>query len=89
MRARITDEEYRCLEDAAKKVLGRCPTKAEGRSDSKANTQRQDWRRIRGQTEYMLKKKYDRPATKEEIYQLVRRYAKSSKGKPEEAKPLH
>ena len=80
MRARITDEEYKCIEDTVNKVLGRCPTKAEGRSDSKANEQRQAWRRIRGQTEYMLKKRYARPATEEEIYQLVRQYAKSSKG---------
>jgi len=77
MRTRITDEENRYLEDTVKKALGPCPTKAEGRSDSKANTQRQAWRRICGQTEYMLKKKYDRPATEEEIYQLVKRYARS------------
>jgi len=79
MRARITDEEYRHLEDAVNNILGRRPTKAEGRSDSKANAQRRAWGYVRGQTEYMLKKKYDRPATKEEICQLVRQYAKSSK----------
>jgi hypothetical protein len=78
-RATLTEQEYRCLDDTVNRVLGRCPTKAEGRSDGKANAQRQAWRRIRGQTEYMLKKKYDRPATEEEIYQLVKQYAKSSK----------
>jgi hypothetical protein len=80
MRTRITDEEDRCIEDTVIKVLGRCPTKAEGRSDSKANVQRQAWRYVCGMTEYMLKKKYDRPATEGEIFQIVRRYAKSFKG---------
>jgi hypothetical protein len=80
MRTRITDEEYRHLEDAVNNILGLRLTKAEGRSDSRANAQRQAWGYVRGQTKYMLKKKYDRPATKEEICQLVRQYAISFKG---------
>jgi len=73
MRTVLTHEEYGHLEDAVNNIFGQRPTKAEARGNSKAIAHRWGWGSVRGWTERKLRK-YDHPATKDEIYRIVRQY---------------
>ena len=78
-RTTLTEQEYQWILDAVNDLVGPRPTKAEGRSDSKANAQRYAWGHVHGWTERKLRR-YDFPATKEQIYQIARRFAEGVKG---------
>lgn len=73
MRARLTDEEYWWVVDAVNYFLGPRPSKAEARANSEVRALRWAWGSVRGWTERKLRK-YDRPATTVEIYEIVRQY---------------
>jgi len=79
-RTTLTQQEYQWILDAVNGFVGPRPTKAEGRIDSKANRQRWAWGSVRGWTEQKLRK-YDRPATREEIFEIVRQYVQGGKRK--------
>ncbi len=72
-RSTLTKEEYWWVMDAVNHFIGQRPSKAEARANSKAIALRWAWGSVRGWTERKLRK-YDHPATKEEIYQIVRQY---------------
>ena len=72
-RATLTKEESWWLVDAVNYFLGQRPSKAEARANSKAIAVRWAWGSVRGWTERKLRK-YDRPATTVEIYEIVRQY---------------
>ena len=72
-RAALTREEYYWIIDAVNLFIGQRPSKAEARGNRKAIALRWAWGSVRGWTERKLLK-YGRPATREEIYQIVRQY---------------
>ena len=72
-RTTLTQQEYQWVLDAVNDLVGPRPAKKEARVSSKALTQRWAWGSVRGWTERKLRK-CDCPATREEIYEIVRQY---------------
>lgn len=72
-RSTLTKEEYWWVVDAVNYFLRPRPSKAEARANSEALALRWAWGSVRGWTERKLRK-YDRPATTVEIYEIVRQY---------------